>query len=145
MSWKRRRDEGDEVENSHDLRHQWMTETACNNIIQDFQTGKKLAKECWTPSDDELSEPPFDMVLKFVYMIREDRKELNDYYDAQEAKKQKQQEEQQRQQQQHNYYNDNYQRRSPDVITRDDSRHWSHQPPQRKTYEERAYRHRNGN
>ena len=149
MSWKRKRDDGEEAENPHDVRHQWMTGEAFHRIMNDFQVGKQLAKECWKPSDDEISEPPFDMVLKFVYMIREDRDKLNNYYDAQEAKKQKEQEEeerrQQRQQQQH-HYNDNYQRRSPDVITRDDSRNWSHQPIQRKIYEERANRrHYNGN
>ena len=76
------------------------------------------------------------MVMKFMDLIDKERKELNAYYDAQDAKRQKQQEEEERRRQYHqiNYDNDNnhYPSRANDnnyhpsrTITRNDPEHYS--------------------
>ena len=94
-----------------------------------------LTNECYQAAGDDKTTPSVEMVMKFMDLIDKERKELNAYYDAQDAKRQKQQEEEERRRQYHqiNYDNDNnyHPSRANDnnyhpsrTITRNDPEHY---------------------
>ena len=100
MSFKRQRedeeddgsvkDAGDVRQN--DVRQNWITGKARENISARFEEAMILTNECYQAAGDDKTTPSVEMVMKFMDLIDKERKELNAYYDAQDAKRQKQQE-----------------------------------------------------